>query len=286
MLKPNQYEKDMHAGNIRSRLYNADRIVIKVGSSTITYNNAKPNLTNISRLVRVIADLTNQGKKVVLVTSGAIAIGIGRLDLVKKPDTVREKQAMATVGQCELMNIYSRLFSEYGHIVGQMLLTRDVTENDIRRHNVTNTFESLFHKGIIPIVNENDSVAVEEIKFGENDTLSAIVAKLIKADLLILLSDIEGLYETDPRKNPNAKMISIVEEVTDDIQACAAGAGTERGIGGMVTKLYAGKIATFAGTDMVIANGEDPSIIIDIINGKDVGTLFVSRKRKGERENE
>jgi len=272
--------EESHTSTSRSNLYDAKKVVIKVGSSTITYGNGKPNFSKIDKLVRAIADLANQGKKAVLVTSGAIAVGFGRLNLREKPKTTREKQAIASIGQCELMNIYSKLFSEYGYIVGQMLLTRDVIENDIRRHNVINTFENLFERGIIPIVNENDSVAVEEIEYGENDTLSAIVAKLIKSDLLIILSDIEGFYDSDPRKNPDAKMISVVEEITLEMEDYAAGAGTDRGTGGMVTKLSAGKIATSSGTNMVIANGDDPSIIVDIINGEDVGTLFISKKDK------
>lgn len=270
--------------DVRKGLSDAKRVVIKVGSSIITYNNGKPSLERIEKLVRVIADLENRGKKVVLVTSGAIAMGTGLLGRIGKPRTIPEKQAMAAVGQCELMNIYSKIFAEYRHIVGQILLTRDVIENDTRRNNVINAFESLFEKDIIPIINENDAVAVDEIVIGDNDTLSAIVAKLIKADILILLSDIEGLYDSDPRKNPDAKLYSVVEEITAEIENYAAGAGTDRGTGGMLTKLAAGKIATEFGTNMIIACGDDPSIVIDILKGKDIGTLFISKKRSGDYE--
>jgi glutamate 5-kinase len=189
---------------------------------------------------------------------------------------------VAAVGQCELMHIYSKLFSEYGHIVGQILLTRDVVEYDHRRENVINTFETLLEKGIIPIVNENDSVSVEEINhisnFGDNDTLSAMVASLIHADLLIILSDIDGFYDCDPRTNACSKMISIIEEITPELEECAGGAGSSRGTGGMATKISAAKIATSAGTHLVIANGNEPGIILDIISGKDVGSLFAAVK--------
>jgi len=262
--------------DIRDKLQHSKKIVIKVGTSTLTYDNGKVNFTRIDRLARVVSDLSNQGLEVVLVTSGAIGIGVDRLKLPEKPKSIREKQAVAAVGQCELMHIYSKFFSEYGHIVGQILLTRDVIEDDNRRQNVINTFESLLEKGIIPIVNENDSVSVEEIKFGENDTLSAIVAKLINADLLIILSDIDGFYESDPKKSPEAKIISAIYSITPEVEKRAGGAGTMRGTGGMKTKLYAAKIATAAKIDMVIASGKNPEIVMDILQGKDVGTIFVS----------
>jgi glutamate 5-kinase len=211
-------------------------------------------------------------------------VGVGKLRLREKPKTVPEKQAVAAVGQCELMHIYSKMFSEYGHIVGQILLTRDIIENDTGRQNVINTFETLLEKGIIPIVNENDSVSVEEIEsgeqrvFGDNDTLSAIVAKLIGADLLIILSDIDGFYDCNPRENPDSRMISVIGEITPEIEKCAGGSGTSRGTGGMVTKLSAAKIAAPAGVNMVLASGETPDVIMDIINGKDVGSLFLAQK--------
>ena len=270
--------------NVRERLQNSKRIVVKVGTSTLTYDTGKINFTRIDKLTRVLSDLLNQGREVILVTSGAIGVGVGKLKLREKPKTVREKQAVAAVGQCELMHIYSKFFSEYGHIVGQILLTRDVVAHESGRRNVINTFETLIEKGIVPIVNENDSVSVDEIEFGEkrvfgdNDTLSAIVAALLGADLLIILSDIDGFYDCDPRKSTKAKIISVIGEITPEIEHCAGGEGTKRGTGGMVTKLSAAKIATLSGAHMVIANGDHPEAIMDIINGKDIGSLFVSKK--------
>jgi glutamate 5-kinase len=266
--------------NIRSILCNTKRIVIKIGTSTITHDTGKVNFSSIDKLARMISDLENQDKDVILVTSGAIGVGIDKLKLIERPKLIREKQAVASVGQCELMHIYSKFFSEYGHAVGQILLTRDVIEDDHRRQNVKNTFETLIGMGIVPIVNENDSVSVEEIKFGENDTLSAIVSKLVKADLLVILSDIDGFYDGDPRKNPEAKIVPVITEITADIEKCAGGAGTKRGTGGMVTKLHAARIANAAGINMVIASGKDPIIVADIIDGAEVGTLFVAKSKK------
>lgn len=267
----------------RAGLAQAKKIVIKVGTSTLTYDNGKINLNRIDKLAMVISDLLNQDKEVVLVSSGAIGVGVGKLKLKKKPVTVREKQAVAAVGQCELMHIYSKFFSEYGHTVGQILLTRDVVEEDHTRNNVINTFETLMHLGIVPIVNENDSVSIDEIEYGEkrefgdNDTLSAIVASLVKADLLIILSDIDGFYDSDPRSHSDSHLLSTVREITPDIENCAGGAGTKRGTGGMITKLTAAKIANSHGIDMVLANGVRPEIIMDILEGKKVGTLFTCK---------
>jgi len=270
--------------NAREHLKDARRIVVKVGTSTLTYDTGKMNFTRIDRLARTLSDLSNQGKEVILVSSGAIGVGVGMLKLKERPHNIREKQAVAAVGQCELMHIYSKFFSEYGHIVGQILLTRDIVGNDYGRENVINTFEELLCKGVIPIVNENDSVSVEEIKagqedtFSENDTLSAIVAKLTGANLLIILSDIDGFYDCDPKKNKCSNLISIIEEITPEIEKCAEGAGTKRGTGGMITKLNAAKIATSSGVNVVLANGDNPEIIMDIINGKEIGSLFLARK--------
>ncbi len=264
--------------NERKHLCNAKRIVIKIGTSTLTYETGKINFTRIDKLALTVSDLMNQGKEVVLVTSGAIGIGVGKLNLKEKPKSIPEKQAVAAVGQCELMHIYSKFFSEYGHTVGQILLTRDVVETEHRRTNVTNTFENLLKRGIVPIVNENDSISIEEIEkiknFGDNDTLSAVVSVLVKADLLIILSDIDGFYDCDPRKSSSSKLISIIEEITPEIEKCAGGIGTKRGTGGMATKISAAKTAVSAGVDMVIANGSKPETIMDIIGGKDVGSLF------------
>lgn len=271
-------------GNIREELKTAKRVVIKVGTSTLTYDTGKINFTRIDKLARVMADLLNQDKELVLVSSGAIGVGVGKLKLKEKPKTVREKQAVAAVGQCELMHIYSKFFAEYGHIVGQILLTRDVVEYNSGRQNVINTFETLIENGIIPVVNENDSVSIDEIEFGDkrvfgdNDTLSAIVAELVKADLLIILSDIDGFYDCDPRKNTNAAIISVIDDISPEVESCAGGAGSKRGTGGMATKVSAAKLATAAGINMVIANGDTPEIIMDIMKGKDVGSLFVAKK--------
>lgn len=265
----------------REDIKNAKRIVIKVGTSTLTYDNGKLNFSRIDKLARVLCDLLNQDREVVLVTSGAIGVGVEKLKLKEKPVKIREKQAAAAVGQCELMHIYSKMFSEYGHIVGQILLTRDVVENSHSRQNVINTFETLLERGIVPVVNENDSVSVDEIEFGEkkvfgdNDTLSAIVAELVKADLLIILSDIDGFYEGDPRHCKDARMISVIESITPEIEACAGGVGSKRGTGGMLTKLSAAKIASAAGIGLILASGSNPDIVADIIDGKDIGTYFV-----------
>lgn len=268
----------------REDLKDAHRIVIKVGTSTLTYETGKINFTRIDKLARIISDLSNQGKEVILVTSGAIGVGVDKLKLPERPKTIREKQAVAAVGQCELMHMYSKFFSEYGHIVAQILLTRDIMSDESCTKNVVNTFETLLEKGIVPIVNENDSVSIVELKvgqkdtFSENDTLSAIVSKLVRADLLIILSDIDGFYESDPRKNPNSRLLSIIEEITPEIERFADGAGTKRGTGGMVTKLKAAKIATKAGVNVVLTNGSHPEAVMDIINGQEIGTVFVGRE--------
>ncbi|HPD00521.1 MAG TPA: glutamate 5-kinase [Acetivibrio sp.] len=274
----------MENSNLREDLKNSKRVVVKVGTSTLTYDNGEMNFARIERLVRAISDLKNQGRDMILVTSGAIGVGVGKLKLGSKPSTIREKQAVAAVGQCELMHIYGKFFQEYGHTVGQILLTRDVVENETGKVNVVNTFEALLEMGIVPVVNENDSVAVDEIEsgihrvFGDNDSLSAIVAKLVKADLLIILSDIDGFYDCDPRTNKDSKLISVIKEITPDVEKCAGGVGTSRGTGGMITKLTAAKIATAAGVNMVIANGDNPKVIYDIIGGKTIGSLFAGRK--------
>ena len=260
----------------REQMKRCNRIVIKVGTSTLTYDNGNINLTRIEKLTRVLSDLMNSGKEVVLVSSGAVGVGVNKIKL-------KEKQAAAAVGQCELMHIYSKFFGEYSHIVGQVLLTRDVVEDDHIRENVVNTFETLLENKIIPIVNENDTVAIDEIenivRFGDNDNLSAIVAELVSADLLIILSDIDGFYDSDPRKNPNSKLIKTVEEITPELEACAGGAGSNLGTGGMATKLTAAKRAISANCNMILANGENPSLLIDIVEGKEVGTLFMKKNK-------
>lgn len=265
----------------RELLKKCKRIVIKVGTSTLTYDNGRANLGSIERLCRSISNQMNQGHEIVLVSSGAIGIGMGRLRLDKKPQTIREKQAIAAVGQCELMNLYSRFFSEYNYIAGQVLLTKDDIDDKVTLNNITNTFSCLIEKEIIPVVNENDTVSTREIyhngTFGDNDTLSAIVADVVKADLLILLSDISGLYNCDPKVNSHATLISTVCSITPEIESFAGGSGTARGTGGMKTKIEAAKIATNAGIHMVIADGKDPEIINNIMNGEMIGTMFVKQ---------
>lgn len=266
----------------RNIVKESKRIVVKVGTSTLTYDNGKINLKRIDKLAMVLADLRNQGKEVVLVSSGAIGVGCSKLNLVERPNTIREKQAVAAVGQCELMHIYSKFFGEYGNVVGQVLLTRDVVEDEHIRNNVINTFETLLEKGVIPIVNENDTVSIDEIEnicnFGDNDNLSAIVAKLIKGDLLIILSDIDGFYDSDPRHNEDSKMIKEIYEVNKELEEFAGGAGSSQGTGGMKTKLAAAKVALDAGVNMILTNGKDPEILFDILEGQDLGTLFISKR--------
>ena len=266
----------------RNIVKESKRIVVKVGTSTLTYDNGKINLKRIDKLAMVLADLRNQGKEVVLVSSGAIGVGCSKLNLIERPNTIREKQAVAAVGQCELMHIYSKFFGEYGNVVGQVLLTRDVVEDEHIRNNVINTFETLLEKGVIPIVNENDTVSIDEIEnicnFGDNDNLSAIVAKLIKGDLLIILSDIDGFYDSDPRHNEDSKMIKEIYEVNKELEEFAGGAGSSQGTGGMKTKLAAAKVALDAGVNMILTNGKDPEILFDILEGQDLGTLFINKR--------
>lgn len=267
----------------RDEIKSYKRIVVKVGTSTLTYNNGKINLHRIEKLARVLSDIMNSGKEVVLVTSGAIGVGVSKLNLKEKPKSIRKKQAVAAVGQCELMHIYSKFFGEYSHVVGQVLLTRDVVEDNHIRNNVCNTFETLLENGIIPIVNENDTVSIDEIenivRFGDNDNLSAIVAKLVKADLLIILSDIDGFYDKDPRHNEDSVMLKEVREITKELEECCGGAGSNLGTGGMITKLMAAEKAMEAGVSMILANGENPEILVDIINGEEIGTLFLGNKK-------
>ena len=267
--------------NKREFIKDKKRIVIKIGSSTITHPaTGSLNLRKMEQLVRVLTDLKNQGKEVVLVSSGAIAVGRKTLGLIEKPTQTKTKQACAAVGQASLMMVYQKLFAEYNQVPAQILMTKYTMINDISRTNARNTFEELLHYGVIPIVNENDTVSTDELEleFGDNDTLSAIVASVIDADLLILMSDIEGLYTDDPHKNPDAKFIDEVEELTDELCSMGKGSSSSVGTGGMATKLSAAKIATNAGTDMLIANGEDVSIINEIMEGKNIGTLFKQHK--------
>lgn len=258
-------------------LKQAKRIVVKVGTSTLTHDTGNMNLRRVETLVRVLADLRNSGKEVILVTSGAIGVGIGKLGLPDAQRGTREKQAYSAIGQSELMGIYGRLFSEYGCSVAQILLTKNVLEDAVRKENAINTFCQLLEWGVVPIVNENDVISTEEIEFGDNDTLSAVVASLVGAQVLVILSDIDGLYSADPRVDSSAELVEQVDEITDELLSTAGGAGSKRGTGGMVTKLLAARRATAHGVNMVITNGKDPRVIYDILDGKRAGTLFCAK---------
>ena len=258
------------------------RIVVKVGTSTLAHASGRLNIRRVELLCKVLSDLKNAGNEIVLVSSGAIGMGVGKLGLSGRPADMPGKQAAAAVGQCELMYTYDKLFSEYHHTVAQILLTADDVQDSRRSCHVHDTLERLLALGALPIINENDAVAVDEIgiqtTIGENDTLSAIVAKLVEADLLILLSDIDGLYTADPRKDPTATLIPLVEEISPEILALAGGSGSSLGTGGMATKLKAACLATSAGIDMVIANGEDPELLYPLLENKPIGTRFVGKK--------
>ena len=255
-------------------LKDAQVLVVKVGTSTLTYENGKVNLRRLERLCRTLSDLQNAGRKLVLVSSGAIGVGMGKLGLPQRPEETEKKQALAAVGQCELMFIYDKFFGEYSRTVAQVLLTGDVIDDDRSRRNVENTFEELLNMGILPIVNENDTVATEEIEFGDNDTLSAIVAKLTRADLLILLTDIDGLYTANPRTDPDAKRIPYLREVTEEVEALAGGAGTNRGTGGMATKVRAAKLVNENGIPCCVMSGANPETLYRLFDGEQIGTVF------------
>ena len=253
------------------------RIVIKIGTSTLTHENGSTNLRRIEALCRIVSDIMNSGEEIILVSSGAIGMGVGKLGLRARPSDIAGKQACAAVGQCELMYEYDKLFGEYNHTVAQILLTAPDLSCDDRREKFENTVERLIELGVLPIINENDTVATEEIVFGDNDTLAAKVAVTVGADLLILLSDIDGLYTADPKKDKNATLIAEVKEIDEKIEALAGSAGSNRGTGGMETKIRAAKIATERGCDMIIANGSSPELLYEIIEGKSVGTKFFAK---------
>ena len=254
------------------------RIVIKIGTSTLTHKSGNLNIRHIEELCKVTSDLKNAGHEIILVSSGAIGMGVGKLGLTERPGDMPTKQAAAAVGQCELMYFYDKLFSEYNHTVGQILVTGSDLSHAERGLNFKNTVERLLQLHVLPIINENDTVATEEIKVGDNDTLAAIVATVTRSDLLILLSDIDGFYTADPRKDPSATLIPDVYTLTEEILALAGDAGSSLGTGGMRTKLYAARLCTERGTDMVIANGEHPEFLYDIAEGLPVGTKFHANK--------
>ena len=266
--------------SFREALKKAKRIVVKVGTSTITYANGKRNFSQIDRLARELSDLQNQGKEMILVSSGAVAVGVDRLGLPSKPSTIPGKQACAAVGQGVLMHTYEKLFADYGQIVAQVLITRTEAIDRHRYTNCRNTFMTLLQQGVIPIVNENDVVALDELKIGDNDNMSALVAGIVDADLVIILSDIDGLYTANPATHPEATLVHTVQEITPEIEASAGGVGSSRGTGGMATKIQAAKAATNSGIQLVIASGTEKNAIPRILQGEEIGTLFVSRENR------
>ena len=252
------------------------RIVVKVGTSTLAYATGRLNIQRVERMCRVLSDLKNAGHEIILVSSGAIAMGFGKLNLRERPHDMPTKQASAAVGQCELMYVYDKLFTEYNHTVAQLLITApDIADGGSRKENFHNTLDRLLELGALPIINENDTISTEEIAVGDNDTLSAVVAATTRAELLILLSDIDGLYTDDPRKNPGAQFIDLVDKVDDHYMKMGKGSGSDVGTGGMATKLSAAKIANASGADMIIANGDDFHVIHRLLDGRNIGTLFV-----------
>lgn len=255
------------------------RIVVKVGTSTLAHPTGRLNIQRMEKLCKVLSDLKNMGHEIILVSSGAIAMGFGKLNLSERPKDVPTKQASAAVGQCELMYIYDKLFTEYNHTVAQLLITApDIEEGGVRKQNFHNTLARLLELGALPVINENDTISTEEFGIGDNDTLSAIVAVTIQADLLILLSDIDGLFDGDPRKNPDAKLIDTVEKIDEHIISLGGGSGSNLGTGGMATKLRAAQMATAAGCEMVVANGQSPEVLYDVAAGKRVGTRFLAKR--------
>lgn len=263
-----------------SSFVNAKRLVVKVGTSTLTHASGHLNLRRLDELTKVLSDLKNAGIEILLVSSGAVGVGVGELGLSERPRDLGRKQAAAAVGQCALMYMYDKEFAEYGHVTAQVLLTRDGVEDPVRRKNIINTLECLLEYKALPIINENDTVSTEEIEFGDNDTLSAMVAELAHADGLILLTDIDGLYTADPHTDPNATRIDCVEVIDDALLALAGGAGSTRGTGGMITKLHAAQIATAAGIPTIVMNGSDPKRLYDVIEGKPCGTIFETPVQK------
>ncbi len=260
-----------------NRINKSDIVVVKVGTSTLTYENGKPNLRQMEELAKVISDLQNSGKKMILVSSGAIGVGMGKLGLNVRPDDTAKKQALAAIGQCELMFMYDKFFSQFNINIAQVLLTGDVVNNEEGVKNVKNTFSQLLSMNIVPIVNENDTVATFELEgsnIGDNDTLSAIVAKLVDADVLIILTDIDALYDGDPRLEKGAKRISYVEKIDENIELLAGDVGSKFGTGGMKTKISAAKIATKSGITTCIIKGDNPNNIYDLLDGNDIGTIF------------
>lgn len=267
----------------REKIKKAKRIVLKVGTTSLIYENGNLNFERIEKISQVLSDVFNSGKEVILVTSGAIGVGRKKMHFDAKPQSVQEKQACASVGQVVLMQIYSKMFGEYGYSVGQILLTKDVVENPRSKENVRNTFETLLQHRIIPIVNENDSVSIDEIKnisrFGDNDSLAAVVALIVEADLLIILSDIDGFYNKNPKIYKDAVLLDCVKEITEDIKKAAEGSGSDFGTGGMRTKIEAAQMVVNHGCDMILTSSENPKAVLEILKGAPVGTLFVAKDK-------
>ena len=253
------------------------RIVIKIGTSTLAHVTGHLNIRRVEKLTKVICDILNAGNQVIMVSSGAIGMGVGKLGLSKRPTDIPTKQAAAAVGQCELMYTYDKLFLQYHHTVAQLLIPADDVKDPIRHENFRNTLHRLLELGALPIINENDTIATEELGIGDNDTLAAMVAESIQADKLVLLSDIDGLYTADPHTDPNAKLLPVVSRIDEALFALAGGSSTAQGTGGMVTKLRAAQICLSCGCDMVITNGNDPDILYKLIDGEQVGTTFTEK---------
>jgi glutamate 5-kinase len=260
----------------RKKLKDKKRIVVKIGTSSLSFSNGRINFHQIEKLAEVLSTLRKNGMQIVLVTSGAIGVGAARIGMTQRPRELNRKQALAAIGQAELMKMYQKFFEEHGQLVAQVLLTKDVVSISRRTQHARRTMDRLMEMNIIPIINENDTIATYEIEFGDNDTLSAIVATLIEAELLIILSDIDGLYSADPRTESTAEIIHSVFEITPELEQLASGAGSSFSTGGMVTKIAAAKMCLQAGLDCLITNGSEPSVIFDILNGKKVGTHFVA----------
>lgn len=264
---------------MRASVKAAKRIIIKIGTSSLTHENGKVNLDKMEKLARVLTDLNNSGKEIVLVSSGAIGAGMQRIGRNKRPEDLPLKQATAAIGQAILMKMYQKFFDEYNQVIAQILLTKDVIEDPIKKNNAKNTFETLLELGVIPIINENDCISTAQIegyRFGDNDTLSATVAELIHADLLILLTDIEGLYTANPKEDPEATLIPQVDDITDELKGLAGGSGSHLGTGGMITKIMAAEIAKACGTETIVASGEHIEILRDILGGEMIGTWFTA----------
>jgi glutamate 5-kinase len=267
---------------IREKIKFNKRIVVKIGTSSISYENGRLNFRQIENIARVLSELRHNGKEIILVSSGAIGVGAGRLGMAERPEELSGKQALAAIGQAELIKIYQKFFEQNDQVVAQVLLTKDVMTDDTKNCNAQNTLNTLMNMNIIPIINENDTISIDEIVFGDNDSLSAYVAALVQADLLIMLSDIDGLYSDDPKVNKDAEIISTVDQITPEIENLARGAGTTFGTGGMVTKIIAAKICSESYIDTVIMNGQNPFLLYELFNGSDVGTYFHFNQSLGE----